>query len=769
MRKLRTNKGFTLVEALFVVAIIVVLGGVIILSVVDHLRSMAKTENDGYAKTIFVAAQNHLTMAQHEGYLGRKNFGHVDDDAPGVFYYVVDQGSGFNDDDSVLDLMLPFGSVDDSVRSGSYIVRYQKSSGKVLDVFYWQTDGRYAYSYVDGDCKLLLAAVNEDEDSLRNYGPDGSVIGYYGGAGLEMEPGAEMTAPQIQVVNAERLYVLVSKTINSPNEYIDLVIHGETSDAYKRLKLIYEGDSHETTIDGETKYQVILDDICDQSDKNYHFSKINTDMTSWKGSGKLIPGENISIQAIAYNNAVYTNVAYSSEQKTNSLFADLVDSDDEDELPDTVMISNIRHLENLDRRISELTSDDESQAKIPIHAAVQTTDLSWKNFADALETPALVRDAEGHSSSVDANSGYEPISPNYELSYDGQYHTISGVVIEVEADGTHPDAGLFGNPTGKIVVKNLRLQDFSVSGKKAGTLAATLPAGSEVRNVLVCQSKTATSDARVIAKGDCAGGLVAEAKGSYFEACAASVYVVSETHDAGGLIGKTSEGMIKACYSGGHTVGGAYVTTLPGENPGDAPVNGFNVIAAGTAGGLVGSCDSSIEFSYSTCSVDGGSLVGGLVGSCTRSIKDCYSTGLVHCALGGTVGAFAGSLDGNVERSGNRYFSIINGGSGTVAVGALSHDASAGASVVYAFDMTTYDYQSFVSAGDSTPAAPYDDTLVAYYQGNFNLRTVNQLGYTRPSVGVDEEEPAPDFVETHCGDWPAPEVLFVNTPVGSGS
>ena len=78
MRKIRSNKGFSLVEALFVVAIIVVLGTVIIMSIVDHMRSLEKTENDGYAKTIFIAAQNHLTMADHEGFLGRTKFGNED-------------------------------------------------------------------------------------------------------------------------------------------------------------------------------------------------------------------------------------------------------------------------------------------------------------------------------------------------------------------------------------------------------------------------------------------------------------------------------------------------------------------------------------------------------------------------------------------------------------------------------------------------------------------------------------------------------------------
>ena len=73
--KSHNKKGFSLAEVLIVVSIIAVLGGVAFIAVASYLRSMTKLEYDGYAKQIFVAAQNHLTMAEHEGYLGRTDFG----------------------------------------------------------------------------------------------------------------------------------------------------------------------------------------------------------------------------------------------------------------------------------------------------------------------------------------------------------------------------------------------------------------------------------------------------------------------------------------------------------------------------------------------------------------------------------------------------------------------------------------------------------------------------------------------------------------------
>ena len=71
MNKLRNQIGVTLAEVLLVLAIISVLSGVGFVEVNAYMRDMTKLEYDGYAKEIFVAAQNHLAMAESQGYLGR--------------------------------------------------------------------------------------------------------------------------------------------------------------------------------------------------------------------------------------------------------------------------------------------------------------------------------------------------------------------------------------------------------------------------------------------------------------------------------------------------------------------------------------------------------------------------------------------------------------------------------------------------------------------------------------------------------------------------
>ena len=73
MTRNRKNSGFTLAEVLIVVAITVILMGVAFVGVQSYQRSSTRLEFDGIAKEIFIAAQNHLTAAESQGYLKIEN------------------------------------------------------------------------------------------------------------------------------------------------------------------------------------------------------------------------------------------------------------------------------------------------------------------------------------------------------------------------------------------------------------------------------------------------------------------------------------------------------------------------------------------------------------------------------------------------------------------------------------------------------------------------------------------------------------------------
>ena len=71
IKKRLDRKGFTLAEVLVTVAIILILAGVTFVSVAQYQKNLRLMEMDGTAKEIFIAAQNHLSVAQASGDLDR--------------------------------------------------------------------------------------------------------------------------------------------------------------------------------------------------------------------------------------------------------------------------------------------------------------------------------------------------------------------------------------------------------------------------------------------------------------------------------------------------------------------------------------------------------------------------------------------------------------------------------------------------------------------------------------------------------------------------
>lgn len=725
MEKLRKKNGFSLAEVLVVIGILLVLMAVSIVAVQRYLRSMTKLQYDGYAKEIFVAAQNHLSMAESQGYLGRSQFGTEEQEngkGTGVYYFLVNTEGGVsaNDKATVLNLMLPMAAVDESVRmGGSYIVRYHKDSGQVLDVFYWsESAGRYPHSY-ENEYEDLLSK-RENEDALKTYGAEKSVIGYYGGVeAASLTRGDTLSAPVISVRNAERLTVTVTDpNADVENARLKLVVTGLSSGNSREIALL--PGTLDSDYDSFTrKYTVVLDDI---TEAGRHFY----DLFCSSGTGDLIPGEDVTVQAVAFNNAQLTNVAYSGSKKTSSLFGD--DSSAADGLAD---ISNVRHLENLSGMISRVNA---SLSPVQITRAEQSTDLSWRIFKSAIGNDELSINLAGTQSKATKPGTYLPVDPAEGFEYDGNGLGIT----DVQVDGSDT-AGLFGTLTGGSV-HDLRLQDISIRGTGAGALACTVN-GTTVTNVLAADSGTGTEP--TISGSGSVGGLIGTAAGAAVEKCAAALCVRSTGGSAGGLIGTADDTCdITACYSGGHTLNGAYSKT------------DYNVSAAESAGGLVGDAGrATIRFCYSTCSARG-AVAGGLAGAMKGAAYSCYAVGLVS---GDTEGAFAGSFSGTADdcsyleivnqrdaeggsegSRGYTYLPALGTGSGEIGVLDVSEDGAV-------------QYNTFTSGGKG-PASPCDPAL-SRYLGKYEFRTVDQLG-----AGVT----AADFVSTHYGDWPSPEIWIIN-------
>ena len=701
MRKTRRQSGFTMAEMLIVVAIILILMMVAAIMVQRHQRSMTQLEYDSIAKELFIAAQNHLTAAESQGYLelDSSQYGTPDTDETDrdVYYFAVNNGAA--ETGSMLELMLPFGAIDETVRiGGSYLIRYQPSSARILDVFY-SDPRRITFLTVRGislsnsDYSTLMGAQYYGEDNKENRRSyRGSVVGWYGG-GDDLPVGEAIEPPVLTVENAETLRVIVQESTPTTNgQSLILLITGENSGAKKTVTLRDNGTAAQSDakgfltvstepVSGAAIYTLVLDDI---TKSGLHFAELEAD------TGNFCPGENLRIEAVSFNNTQLTNIADSGKKTTNSLFADVVKKE-------TAVIASFRHLENLNGTVSGLDSEAD------VTKAEQTGNLDWPDFLEKVggseSNPIQIVPMTGDRSKTNC---FLPVNPCYAagagalesfaLLYDGKDHTVSGLKVDCSEN-----AGLFGS-----------LKDGSIS------------------NLTVLDSEIKSSDSA-------AGGLAGSMDGTAVSGCASTALVFGKT--AGGLVGNAAGGSITESYSGGHTRQGSYLD-----------VNGlpiYNVQGTVTAGGLVGdAANTEIQYCYSTCSASA-ATAGGFAGTVSGSVsvQDSYCTGLVNGTA--SSGAFVGNWEENNTSvsSGNRYYQIING------------DMIPGVTGVSAIDESLASYDSFVGGPDTWAAAkPTDSTLTTYYQRRFNLRTTDQL----------KTDGRGSTTETHYGDWPAPEILFIN-------
>ena len=762
MNKLKSRIGMTLAEILIVIGIIAVLGGVSFIAVYNYQRSLGQLERDGIAKEIFVAAQNHLTAAYGAGYLGTSYFGEhgtkPEDSGKEIYYYTV---NGSISENSAMGQMLPFGSIDETVRTGgSYIVRYQKDTGTVLDVFYCSRNGspdQYNHNLSDDEYGTVMdlrdtATANHKLDR-RNW--DSHILGWYGGTEVATLATLKLDPPAIEVVNGDTLYVVVTDPNSgkrTEGAMLQLVIEGMSSGAKKAISL--SAAAGRVTYDpAKSKYTVMLDDI---TKSGFLFAELGAD------SGTFIPGENIKIQAVAYSTSALANISYSAINITNSLFGSISDTDSNNTI-ETANIYSIRHLENLDAVVSNLGSAESVPTgleKIKIKAAVQTNDLNWPTFYNNSSTVIIYGYKSAGSEPLTTEQGYfYSIQPNYELTYDGGSHSISKIKANNE------NAGLFGSTSNVNAIKNLELIDFSITGSaSAGALAGSLK-DCTVTNVLAW-NKAGTSTAKITATTD-SGGLIGKLNGGTVQYSAAEMFVDGgTTGTAGGLIGSAS-GQIIGCYSGGHTKNGSYEEWVNNAHPYD--------VTGGTAGGLVGTSSATISNSYSTCSVSG-TTAGGFAGTTSGSITNCYATGYIDPTdpTATTKYAFVtGSLPAG--SSGNYYYKGINEilstqpnhkeGETEPMPPYSGYEITSGLRNMKPIDLNAATYNEFVGEWDDWNfARAFDASLVKYYSGKYTLKTVDELiGTDSPAAGSGYSNWNQLFIITHYGDWPSPEVFFINT------
>lgn len=820
MRNNKGERGFTLVETLVAVAILVILMGFAFVALIQHQRDLKQLELDETAKELYIAAQNHLTMAKSQDLLAGKEL-NGDVKEGDVCYYFVDGrtnrelvASNLEFRKSVLYEMLPYGSIDETVRTGgSYVIKYNLKDAVVQEVFYTDLNRPAKQtSFSTGEKDKLFSEYSgvEKKQARKNY--DGDVIGWYDGSGLTSQPPAELKAPTIEIRNAETLTAIIKfKGSDLTANDIDgtsmrVFVEGKTSgipvknwdmplDTW-RVSTAISRDTISSGSDNVYTFTITLDSI---TDKDKHFSQMFED---------LIPGENISIYVEVYNNRVLSTIARSAKKTTNSLFASVI-KDDTKESGSTVKvarISNFRHLENMDKNISNFYSDvlKDKDADGAIEYFEQSADLVWKSGSFDKATgrpeqakekgfienviygrktenytsdPVYIYDKDGNRLTTDTASNantFVPVSPTPVSSgvtgfkeYDGSGLKVSNVTVSNEGV-----AGLFGSVQGGAIT-SLELTDCTVttSSGNAGALVGTAT-DTDISKVLV-RNTLDDDSALEVAGTDFVGGLVGSMTGGSVELSAAAVYVKSTGTDgaAGGLVGcTTGNAYIENSYSSGHTKDGKYQSAKTGKAR-------YNVQAeSAIAGGLVGKAEGTgrtgsnpkdaVSNCYSTCSAYG-TTVGGLVGSMSAgSASNCYVTGLVEGKdATAKVGTFIGNLTGTGNLvSGNTHYSLVNMYDEETGedreVPAIGNDKDN--TNVKALDESAKTFND--NAPATSKAWPYDDYVTNHSGGKLKKADSKYPFKNIKQLSGDTSSDFPKLATTHYGDWPMPEVMFENSP-----
>lgn len=556
------NSGFTLVEALITLAILVILLSVSAVGVArsrDHLKI---TELDNAARDIYMAAQNRAVLLQSSRRLNKQLTGGgvtPTGETGGSPCYISNREGNTDEQAAVLNELVPVGVIDPSLReNGEFYIVYDPETGSVTDVFYMEEKS----SLPDIKDALDLVKGGDDRNARMNHDP---MIGYYGGEAAADIGTKPLPAPGVEVLieNGEELKLTVTYTLpdslppgtavtRAPVVWLEYggekitLLGNPTADAPQAGRLLDSrsgGDISSAVPGSSVSYTCVLDSLEKEGGafkKQFKGLKSGSDFSALGDDFKVTAGLRLSADG-------YIESAYYAEGSDNSLFA----KDSTYGVDGTALIANLRHLQNL--------CTAHSNAGGGIVKARQLCDIGCRG-----EEPAPGR--------------YEfiPIENANLTSYDGGGKHICNLYAE---DG---DAvGLFGEVSSDLTVTDCRVcwnkpealvggnYIYAVSGKNAGGLIGSVTSGTvTISNSFAAATVKGTGTAGGLV-GSVKSGAVLKIENSY-----ADCYLQAGT--VGGLIGKngSSSVTLKNCYAAGFGLAAADKTAGLAGGTGTVTVTG---------------------------------------------------------------------------------------------------------------------------------------------------------------------------------------------------
>jgi len=235
---------------------------------------------------------------------------------------------------------------------------------------------------------------------------------------------------------------------------------------------------------------------------------------------------------------------------------------------------------------------------------------------DLLNDFRLTRDIDASETSDWNNgTGFEPIGPTFRGGFDGDGHSITGLVVDRPGSS---EVGLFEATGSSARLRDVALVDAEVAG------------------------------------GNSTGGLVGVNGGVVNDSYTTGVVRAPGGDDVGGLAGRNGDGAsIVRSYSETEVRGGVRVGRLVGRNVGGIRLSYAvgSVDAKGDAGGLAGRNAGTVRDSYARVRVSGETTIGGLVGHNFGfgEVIGSYAAGDVEIAResGGLVGYDTATVEGS--------------------------------------------------------------------------------------------------------------------------
>lgn len=598
------NSGFTLVELLAVVAILLLVGLIAVFSLNKLRRTLRQHELDAKAQIIYVAAQNRLAELRAAGqealcingfdnsdsivHKMEYDSRHMDESAKNTdFYYLLVNDTSYKSQTAATAL-LPSSAVDQELWNGYWCIEFAPETGSIYAVFYSET-------------------TLPDHDDLNisyrnfNYRLKTASVGYYGGDIAQTQDISKFN-PSITIENAEKL--IVTFYCNNPvseKMTFKIDISDKTGGTFTRtITNFAQLDKY------NYKYQWILDSLA--AEKGIGDAGAARFFEQTGGEVSCSTPITITLTVSSANPSVDT---VSTSRTTNGLFDDRADLDYGE---NTALVSCGRHLANL---------DSSSGVSSTITSAVQISDIS---FSDDPADPS-----DWYSLYTAKGINFKPISSNHLTSYVGSSsidditarHTINGLTVS-----SNSPAGLFSNFSGEI--SNVTLVNANISSTSAaGALVGRATGNLTLENCRVyladsdLSSMKAASADKIPSRitGTHAGGLVgvyenssagnAQANGTLIIENSFAATTINSTTAAGGLVG--------------HAAGAVSVSQSYADCYLTAPVTGGLVGMTTGSGGLA--LSDSYAAGYQTATDSAAGFVAGYLTKATNSYSACAYLG----------------------------------------------------------------------------------------------------------------------------------------------